>query len=119
MEATENIKKMDLTLDSDAFIGLKNSFNAIIKETLKKMQKKDVETADITIKLSISYEDYASDVSDELIRMPRFEHKITSKMQVKSESIGCIPAGFELKYDEENDKYYLQEFKKAQLDMFD
>lgn len=110
---------LDLNINSDAFERLKNSFNVVLKDTLKTMQKKEVSNADITIKLSISMCDMFFVGLDRTCKVPEFKHKITSKMQVEDKVDGRMGGCFELKLNEETGDYYLQEIKDGQTTMFD
>lgn len=110
---------LDLNIDSNAFEGLKRSFNAILKDTLETMGKKEVSNADITIKLSVDMQDFYFDELGRSAVVPIFEHKITSKMQVEDKISGKMGGNFELKQNAETGEYYLQKIKDGQTTMFD
>ncbi|MDE6148592.1 MAG: hypothetical protein K2F81_00640 [Ruminococcus sp.] len=110
---------LDLNINSDAFKGLKHGFDAVLKDTLKTMEKKEVSKADITIKLSISMHDIFFLNLNRSCRVPEFEHKITSKMQVEDKINGRMGGRFELKLNEKTGEYYLQAIKDGQTTMFE
>lgn len=110
---------LDLNIDSNAFEGLKRSFNAILKDTLETMGKKEVSNADITIKLSVDMQDFYFAELGRSAVVPIFEHKITSKMQVEDKISGKMGGSFELKQNAVTGEYYLQKIENGQTTMFD
>ncbi len=115
----DNNKTFELDINTNTFVKFKNDFNVMLKEILTKMRKKEVEDADITVKMSIRLpEFYVAEIDRDCI-MPVFTHKITSKMQLKSECQGTLAGKFELKQNKETGEYYLEEIKDNQTTMFD
>lgn len=92
-----------LTLDSNAFEKMKGDFNKILKRTLGNMQTKGSDEATLTLKLNISLTE--QDVPDydspnpaamKTIQNPRFDHKISSVMQIKNQESGTLNGDYEL-----------------------
>ena len=115
-----------LTLDSTAFSKLKEDFNSILKKTLGNMQVKDSREATLTLKLNISLTDAeAPDFSVPYenamrnIKKPRFDHKISSVMQIKNEESGSLKGEYELIWDEELGDWIMKPIDNGQCTIFD
>lgn len=115
-----------LTLDGTAFSKMKEDFNSILKKTLDNMQAKDSREATITLKLNISLTDAeAPDFSVPYenamrnIKKPRFDHKISSAMQIKSEESGSLKGEYELAWDEDIEDWIMKPIDNGQCTLFD
>lgn len=115
-----------LTLDSTAFSKMKEDFNSILKKTLGNMQVKDSREATLTLKLNISLTDAeAPDFSVPYenamrnIKKPRFDHKISSVMQIKNEESGSLKGEYELIWDEELGDWIMKPIDNGQCTIFD
>ena len=115
-----------LTLDSTAFSKMKEDFNSILKKTLGNMQVKDSREATLTLKLNISLTDAeAPDFSVPYenamrnIKKPRFDHKISSVMQIKNEESGSLKGEYELIWDEELGDWIMKPIDNGQFTIFD
>lgn len=115
-----------LTMESEAFNGLKTDFNQVLRRTLTNMERKESEQAELTVKLKISLEkDTAPDFSEvryraerDIVR-PTFTHKISSVMQIKCEKSGVLSGDYELVWDEESGDYVMRPIEDGQLSLFD
>ena len=109
---------LSLTLDSAAFEDMKGDFNKVLQRTLGNMLGKDSKEATLTIKLNIELQEaevpnYQSDdaMAMRKINKPKFEHKVSSVMQIKNEVSGSVKGEYELVWDDE-----LQEFVAVTID---
>lgn len=124
MEQTNKQNVNTLTLEGDTFNALKADFNMVLRKTLANMQHKGAEAAElkITVKITLSPEnalDHGTD-DDREITVPRFDHKVSSVMQLKSEKSGSVGGiGWELMWDKVAGQYLLVKVKDAQLSFFD
>lgn len=115
-----------LTMESEAFNGLKTDFNQVLRRTLTNMERKESEQAELTVKLKISLEkDTAPDFSEvryraerDIVR-PTFTHKISSVMQIKCEKSGVLSGNYELVWDEESGDYVMRPIEDGQMSLFD
>ncbi len=115
-----------LTLDSDAFGALKNDFNKILTGTLMNMEKRESESAELTVKLKITLrKDTAPDFSEvgykaerDIVR-PTFSHKISSVMQMKLEESGVLGGDYELVWDDDKCGYIIRPIDNGQTSIFD
>lgn len=114
-----------LTIESDTFNGLKTDFDHVLRKTLKNMEQKDSEQAELTLKLKISLEkDSVPDFSksDDTMRnivCPTFAHKISSVMQIKCVKNGEFGGDYELVWDEEAGDYVMRPIDDGQGSLFD
>lgn len=117
---------LTLTMESEAFNGLKTDFNQVLRRTLTNMERKESEQAELTVKLKISLEkDTAPDFREvkyraerDIVR-PTFTHKISSVMQIKCEKSGVLSGDYELVWDEEIGDYIMRPIDDGQLSLFD
>lgn len=115
----DNNKTFELDLNTDTFKRFKDDFNRILSSTLREMEQRKVNEADISVKMSIKLTDLYFANIDKDCTVPDFTHKITAKMQVKEESSGRLNGVFDLKQDEETGRYYLEAIRDNQTTMFD
>lgn len=115
-----------LTLDSDAFSKLKEDFNTVLKRTLGNMESKESKEATLTLKLNITLRDdevpdfdSADKDAKRKIHKPRFDHKISSVMQIKSEESGSLNGEYELVWDNELNDYVMKAIDNGQGSLFD
>lgn len=115
-----------LTLDSTAFSKMKEDFNSILKKTLGNMQIKESREATLTLKLNISLTDAeAPDFSVPYenamrnIKKPRFDHKISSVMQIKNYESGSLKGEYELVWDDELQDWIMKPIDNGQQTIFD
>lgn len=115
----DNNKTFELDLNTDTFKRFKDDFNKILSSTLREMEQRKVNEADISVKMSIKLTDLYFANIDKDCTVPDFTHKITAKMQVKEEIGGRLNGVFDLKQDEETGRYYLEAIRDNQTTMFD
>lgn len=99
-----------MTIASGAFEKMRGDFDKVLQNTLRNMEQKESSYAEIGVKLKITL--IRSEVSDgsgmymtrEILK-PRFEHKVTSVMNIKDEEKGFFLGECELVWDKESDTY--------------
>ena len=97
-----------MTIASDAFEKMRGDFDKVLQGTLRNMEQKESSYAEIGVKLKITL--IRSEVSDgsymtrEILK-PRFEHKVTSVMNIKDEEKGFFLGECELVWDEMSGTY--------------
>jgi hypothetical protein len=117
--------EFDLTLSGDTFNAMKGDFNQILKKTLFNMEIKGSNFAELTVKVKITlYQDFAPDLTsphDETrsITVPKFEHKVSSVMQIKDEMTGFLGGDYELVWDGERGEYVMRRIKTEQMTIYD
>lgn len=101
----------DVDINSEAFESLRNDINSALYSIIGKMEETEVENAEVSLKLNIGFNklDLVELGGVREITVPTFDHKVTTKIQLKSEAKGSLAGYFELKFD--GNKYYLQEIK--------
>ncbi len=121
-----NNKDLTLTINSDTFTAMKNDFDKVLTRTLSNMLGKESDEATITLKLNISLrEDEAPDFEAtypnaiRAIQKPRFDHKISSVMQIKTEESGSLKGEYELIWDKEKGDYVMRPIDNGQQSLFD
>jgi hypothetical protein len=121
-----NPKIFDLNLDGDAFEALKADFNAVLRKTISNMEQKGSYVAEITAKMKISLSSERvpdlSTVNYEATRdtiVPKFEHKVSSVIQIKDEVNGSLNGRYELIWDAERGEYVMREIFDGQISMYD
>lgn len=119
-------KEWDLNLNSDTFNGFKSDYNGILRNTLTNMEQKNSRCAEITVKMKITLsEEQVPDLSItayEAMRnivVPKFEHKISSVLQIKDEVSGTLSGRYELVWDGERGTYVMREITDNQINMFE
>lgn len=110
-----NNNTMELTLEGIAFNGLKSDFNTMLRKTLNKMCQKESEQAEISVKVKISFEK----IEDMGIIKPKFDHKVSSAIQIKDEVSGCLKGDYMLAWDSSKNEYVMKPIKDKQVSIFD
>lgn len=112
---------MNLSMNSDVFLSLRSNFDEVLKKVLQSMLEQKNNTAEINVKLKIELEKSCINVSyndqREIVK-PKFQHKVTSTLQVKNEESGCFNEAYELVWDDTTEKYILTEIKTGQTSLF-
>jgi len=115
-----------LTLSSDAFNALKSDFDQMLRQILLSMESKEAEEGSITVKLGISLmRDQIPDLSISAydaqrdIIKPKFDHKITSTIQYKSEKSGTLSGNYELVWDKSINEWTMRPIDNGQTSLFD
>jgi hypothetical protein len=90
------------------------------------MENKESEQAELTVKLKISLMKEQAPNFDSLIPgaqreviKPKFDHKVSSVMQIKDEKTGTLSGNYELVWDGELGQYVMREIKDPQLSIFE
>lgn len=116
----------DLTLNGDTFNAMKSDFNQVLRKTLSNMERKGSELAELTVKLKISLKkDQAPDFpvnGTEMKRdivIPKFDHKVSSVMQIKDEVTGTLGGNYELVWDAARGEYVMREIMDPQISIFE
>lgn len=111
-------EKNNITIESDLFMDLRAAFNRVLNRTLHSMKSKDSNSAEITIKLNVLFNDEYQD-GDENIIMPKFSHKITSISKFKDEENGRDSGEHVICYDDETETFTLKHINENQVSMDD
>lgn len=119
-------QELELTLSSDTFAVLKADFDNVLQKTLMNMQKKDSDSAEVKVSLKIALDkvegsDIRIDNFDDMreVLIPRFDHKVSSVLQVKDEASGTLGGNFELVFDKERKSWIMQEIISPQTSLDD
>ncbi len=114
-------KEFELTLNDDTFNTLKADFDGILKKTLFNMQKKDSDVAEIRISLKISFDkEMVPDASvnnmdgQREVVIPKFDHKVSSVLQIKDELSGTLGGKYELEYNKARKNFVMREIISPQ-----
>lgn len=117
---------LTLNIDSNAFAAMKEDFNKVLRRTLSNMQTKESDAATLTVKLSISLSEIevpdlnaSSDFATRKAYKPRFDHKINSVMQIKTEESGSLKGEYELVWDEDEQDFVMRPIDNGQRTLFD
>lgn len=117
---------LKLNINSNAFENLKADFDKVLRRTLGNMQIKESDEATLTLKLSIKLTemevpdfDAAYPNAVRKIHKPRFDHKVSSVMQIKTEESGHLKGEYELVWDEEAQDFVMKPIDDGQRTLFD
>lgn len=116
----------DLTLNGDTFNALKTDFNQVLRKTLSNMERKGSEVAELTVKLKILLKkdqepDFPVDGTEVKrdIVIPKFDHKVSSVMQIKDEVTGTLGGNYELVWDKTRGEWVMREIVDPQVSIFE
>ena len=119
-------KTWDLNLNGNTFDAMKNDFNTVLKKTISNMGQKGSHIAEITVKMKISLaSEYVPDLTvlnykaERETIVPKFEHKVSSVIQIKDEVNGSLTGRYELIWDAERGEYVMREIFEGQMSMYD
>ncbi len=119
-------QELELTLNSSTFAALKADFDQVLKNTLRNMQEKGSEAAEVKVSLKISvvkdeksYIQIADFDDRREIIIPKFDHKVSSVLQIKDEASGTLGGNFELVYDEVRKDWVMREIINPQTSLGD
>jgi len=122
----ESQKVWDVNLNGDTFNSFKNDFNIILRKTLMNMEDKSSQYAEVTVKMKISLsEDQVPDATvvgydaKRDVIVPKFEHTVSSVLQIKDKKGGALSGRYELIWDRERGEYVMREIKENQMNLFD
>lgn len=121
-----NSNVLTLNIGSDAFESMRSDFDKVLKRTLGNMQVKESEEAtlklNLVIKLTeVTVPDFDSDSKEatKTVHKPRFDHKVSSVMQIKTEESGSFKGEYELVWDEEAQDFVMKPIDNGQGSLFD
>ena len=109
---------------SGAFSSMREDFDKILKRTLCNMESKEGDCAEITLKLKINLEkvqapDFKSiDQTGRTAIKPKFDHKVSSVMNIKDEESGSFKGDYELVWDEDLQDFVVRPIDNGQMDLF-
>lgn len=116
----------EVSIKGDTFSAFLDDFDEILGKTLDNMRDKKLDEAEITVKMTVKarkQEVNAPTVANlaekRLAVVPTFAHKISTVYKVESKVEGQLANGYELVYDDADDKWVLVEINSAQTSMFD
>ena len=103
-----------LGIDSEIFDELREHFDAVLQRTFSNMQRKGCDSADISIKLTITvdkfeevYRDRDGEMHRSMIQKPSFAHKVSASMKIKDTEQGFFKEDYELVYNGDVDEFIL------------
>lgn len=103
-----------LGIDSEIFDELREHFDAVLQRTFSNMQRKGCDSADISIKLTITvdkfeevYRDRYGEMQRSMIQKPSFAHKVSASMKIKDTEQGFFKEDYELVYNGDVDEFIL------------
>lgn len=115
----------EVSIKSDTFEAFKEDFDAMLVKTLDNMREKDLEEAEITVKMTVKARKQevnnptrANLAEKRTAVVPTFAHKISTVYKVESKAEGQLANGFELVFDEDSGTYVLVEIDNGQTSMF-
>lgn len=95
-----------LGINGEVFAELRKHFDAVLQRTLRNMQSRGCDSADISIKLAITVdtvENFHADnegvVHSEIVRKPLFAHKVSASMKIKDTEQGFFNENYDLVYE--------------------
>lgn len=120
-------KPLDLSLDSDTFSAFKYDFKSILNRTVRAMQEKEVDDAQIAVKFEINLQRGGNpnlrapeDALEREMTIPMIKHKITASMRYKSEKSGFVGGpNYELVWSKEAGAFVMVPVKDEQFNMLD
>ena len=115
-----------LSLNGDTFNALKSDYDAMLRQTLTKMEDLKVEDATITVKVAVTLEkdqarDFQAngyDAMRDIVKLT-FKHEISTVMQVKDKKSGSLGGTMELVWDQELGQYVMRPIDNGQTTLFD
>ncbi len=118
------MKTRELLITDDIFKDLRQDFNIMLRRILHAMRSKGSDRGEINLKLKIVLSHELSELDSSIFGNgtkeyinPKFEHKVTSTIQMREGLIGKIEGKYKL--NSEDGKYYIQEIENPQCSLFD
>lgn len=114
---------VDVTIESDIFAGVRESFNTMIQKLLYKMQQNAADEGKITLSVSIDMTtEWIPDGNGESeeCQKPKLKYKVDYSVPVKEGMDGKKDPGMKIVYDEHLRKFVLKYVNEGgQMSMFD
>lgn len=104
---------MELSINGEAFDSLRSDYDQAMQRLVKRMIEKGITAGEMSTKTKIFI-----GKDGEIIR-PRFEHKIGSALQIKSEANSEFDGDVELYEDDETGKIVMRPREDPQMTIFD
>ena len=105
-----------ITMESDTFSQMKLDMTTTLNRLLRNMQEYGSDKAALTLKLTVTLEDQELD-NGEQGTVPKFEHKVSSTVQIKDETEGELGGQYVLE-DDGNGGHVLKPLSQ-QMEMFE
>ena len=105
-----------ITMESDTFFAMKQDMTHALNRLLNNMREYGSDKAALTLKLTITLEDQELD-NGASGTVPKFEHKVSSTVQIKDETEGEL-AGTYILEDDGNGGHVLKPLSQ-QMDMLE
>lgn len=119
-------QKQDISIDSEVFSQMRESFDRILEHLLVKMEERQEEQGEITLKLKVELRHTEVDNFNPAIAtetreatVPYFSHIIQSVVQEKHQIKGCCENNCEVVWDPVAGSYALVPLEEAQVSMYD
>ena len=104
----------DISIYSDAFEKLREDFDRLMQQTIHNMKEKGSSDAAVSVKIDIELEKTFAPVelpdgtrSTRDVYIPKFTHKVSSVLNIKSETKGSFEEECELMWDPARQKFML------------
>ena len=104
----------DISIYSDAFEKLREDFDRLMQQTIHNMKEKGSSDAAVSVKIDIELEKTFAPVelpdgtrSTRDVYIPKFTHKVSSVLNIKSETKGSFEEECELRWDPARQKFML------------
>ncbi len=114
----------EMNINSGAFKAMREDFDKVLTRTLKNILSKEGDCAELTVKLKIGLEKAKApnfapygDPERDIVK-PKFEHKVSSVMNIKDEESGSFKGDYELVWDEELQDFVVRPVDNGQMDLF-
>lgn len=121
MSTIRDVTMHEVSIKGETFETFRTDFDKILTKTLNNMREKDLDEAEITVKMTVKArkKEVENPTVENLAEtrtaiVPVFNHKITTVYKVESKVEGQLANGYELIYDEQADKYVLVEIDNGQ-----
>lgn len=117
--------EMVISINSDAFIGIRGSFDSVLAAVLKKMKIRDADKAQITLKVDINLENVrTTDITTgEILNVknPKFSYKVTHKLEYKAEDSegGEIQQADSYLYCDKKGQWTIRRIEDGQMQLTD
>ena len=124
----ETMKVETLHIDDETFRKMRIDADQVLQKLLKNMAEKGSLDGKITINIDISFTEETVQNKDSniegdirVVHTPKFQHKVSSVLQIKNEQKGDMNCdGMEMVYDELKKEYVLKPIiGREQMNIFD
>lgn len=124
----ETMKVETLHIDDETFRKMRIDADQVLQKLLKNMAEKGSLDGKITINIDISFTEETVQNKDSniegdirVVHTPKFQHKVSSVLQIKNEQKGDMNCdGMEMVYDELKKEYVLRPITgREQMNIFD